>query len=175
MLAKAFVPEEMELIVREHESQLSPALQGYLGRAPKLYSFLVNDLNIKLDLSAQLPSIFESSSIIFTGTGNIAIESALRGVPVVYFGEPWWHGMPGTYRYSEVCDFIYSPSLLSPGKPEQVRDFLRKRVFEEMLPGGASESLEEVEKRFGSLGAQFVPFAAEVTQEFLSKWIQENC
>lgn len=175
MLAKDFVSDEMELVVREHESQLSPALQGYLGRAPKLYSFLVNDLKIKLDRSAQLHSIFESSSIIFTGTGNIGIESALRGVPVVYFGEPWWQGMPGTYRYSEVCDSIYSPSLLSTGEPEQVKDFLRKRVLEEMLPGGASESIDELENRFGSLGPQFIPFAAEATQEFLVKWIQENC
>lgn len=136
------------IIVREHSSQLSPSLQGYLGRSPGFYPAVKKLPGVEIDNSSSLDVLLDGASWVVTATGNIGIEAALRGVPVLHFGKPWWEGMPGSHHFD---DAKANPKILL--KPERVdrkvvTDFLRKRIMEEMIPGGGSETFEELKQRF---------------------------
>jgi hypothetical protein len=165
--ARELVPENMELVVREHQSQLSAALTGYRGRSPLAYDLIVADLGLTLDGSAPLADLLDGASVVFTGTGNMAVEAAMAGVPVIYFGFPWWAGMPGTYSYRDVLEGGLSISSLSGSDTETVAEFIEKRSLSEMLPGGSSETLEELERRFGKLGITFLEESGRTVADFL--------
>lgn len=165
--ANTLVSEDMALVVREHRSQLSAALTGYRGRSPFFYELVVRDLGLTLDYATPLPKIIDNASVVFTGSGNIAVEAAMAGVPVVYFGFPWWAGMPGTHSYSDVIQRGLKIRSLTGSNPEKVTAFIERRCLTEMLPGGASESLEELERRFGSLGPSFMETSGRAVADFV--------
>lgn len=169
--ARELVPENMELVVREHQSQLSAALTGHRGRSPLTYDLIVADLGLTLDGATPLTDLVDGASVVFTGTGNMAVEAAMAGVPVVYFGFPWWAGMPGTYSYREVLQGRLSISSLLGSDPKTVGEFIENRSLCEMLPGGSSETLEELEHRFGQLGVSFLEEAGRPVADFLIKTV----
>ncbi|MDA7814970.1 hypothetical protein N8964_01955 [Pontimonas sp.] len=138
--AKRLIAGDVELVVREHSSQLSPTLQGYKGRSPLFYRLVKNQLGLWLDSEMPLDEVLSRSKVVFTSTGNIAVEAALRGVPVVYFGNPWWEGMPGTYRSTEVAPGFLKSESFRGAEGATARSFLKKRVLEEMLPGGGAQN-----------------------------------
>ena len=91
----------------------------------------------------------------------------MAGIPVVYFGFPWWAGMPGTYSYSDVIRQGLTVGSLLGADPETVTQFIEKRSLMEMLPGGASESLKQLESRFGSLGASVLETSGRAVADFI--------
>ena len=165
--ANSLVSEDMGLVVREHRSQLSAAMAGYRGRSPFFYELAVRDLGLTLDYATPLPTIIDNATVVFTGSGNIAVEAAMAGVPVVYFGFPWWAGMPGTYSYGDVIQQGLKVRSLVGSDPETVANFVETRCLSEMLPGGASESLEELERRFGPLGCPFMETSGKAVADFV--------
>jgi hypothetical protein len=149
--ARAIVPEEMTLIVKEHYSQTSSALRGFLGRSPKMYDLLRSYRKVEFaPTNAYLSDIVDRASSVFTLTGSIAIESVLKGVPVAYFGSPWWRGMPGTIRIKPNTVFGDISSIPIP-TPSQVIQFLEGRVAEGAIVSLGSESVRALEKRLGEL------------------------
>ena len=165
--ARNVLPESVTLRVREHSSQLSPALQGYKGRSPHFYELVVKRLGMELDLDTPMKDLLGSSSVVFTVTGNIALEAALAGVPVVYFGNPWWEGMPGTYAFSSISRDDIATGKLVTSTSEAVKTFLRDRVVSGMIPGGASESESELVARFGEICKGFSTTAGTDLGTFL--------
>lgn len=165
--ARNVLPESVTLRVREHSSQLSPALQGYKGRSPHFYELVVKRLGMELDLETPMKDLLGSSSVVFTVTGNIALEAALAGVPVVYFGNPWWEGMPGTYAFSSISRDDIATGKLVTSTSEAVVTFLTDRVVSGMIPGGASESESELVARFGEICKGFSTTAGTDLGTFL--------
>lgn len=165
--ANNFLPEGVTLRVREHSSQLSPALQGYKGRSPHFYELVVGRFGMDLDVNSPMRELLESSLVVFTVTGNIALEAALRGTPVVYFGNPWWAGMPGTYAFSSMSRNDIAAGRIRAANSEAVKAFLRERVVNRMVPGGASESQSELFERFGEINDQFCADAGRDLGNFL--------
>jgi hypothetical protein len=98
----------------------------------------------------RLSDFIFDAQIVFTLTGSIAIEAALRGTPVGYFGNPWWAGMPGTSRVEP--NTAWEQLSGSPAAdPLEAKKFLRGMVDSNMFPGIGGESLTNATRRFGSL------------------------
>lgn len=150
-IASAIIPEDTTLIVKEHYSQVSSALRGFLGRSPATYDLLASYSNVEFaSIDGYLSDLVDRARCVFTLTGTIAIESALKGVPVGYFGTPWWEGMPGTVRVEETTDF---GKILGVGacKPSAILSFLKERLELHAIAGLGSESLQTLERRLGDL------------------------
>lgn len=165
---RELIEPDISIVVKEHSSQLSPSLQGYLGRSPDFYPALATFPGVYLNISTPLDVLLDGALWVVTGTGNMGIEAALRGVPVLHFGKPWWEGMPGGHHFDLAQ---MNPEILhNPAKIDSalVEEFLRKRVVEEMLPGGASESFVELKRRFPTLVQDIVTDSGKVISGFLA-------
>ena len=107
-----------------------------------------------LPIEQNLSHAISGASFVFTLTGSVAIEAAMRGVPVLYFGSPWWEGLPGSYKISrktrtnELAE--YRPSTV----PE-VRKFLESLLVQRTVPGVGGESRSNAARRFGDLPEGF--------------------
>jgi len=152
---RELLPVDVTLVVKEHYSQQASALRGFLGRSPLFYGVIKRFPNtIFSPTKGSLISLVAGAEAVFTLTGTIAIEAVLKGIPVGYFGSPWWDGLPGSIRLGDDTDFS---DLLAADIPTSnaVLDFLRTRHLLEMLPGIGSESQKKVIERFGELPPNF--------------------
>jgi hypothetical protein len=172
---REFFPRDISIVVREHSSQLSPSLRGFMGRSPHFYAAVRAMDRTLLDHRTANSELLDHASWVVTGTGTIGIEAALRGIPVIHFGEPWWTGMPGTISFRELSR---NPKIVSKPprpNPEMVQEFLINRVTIEMLPGGASEDFEQLTRRFPSLTKEFMKESARAVGSFLNRQVNSDC
>jgi len=150
-VARAIIPAEVSLIVKEHYSQISSALRGFLGRSPQMYDLLNSYSNLQFaQVEGYLSDLIDGADCVFTLTGTIAIESAFRGVPVGYFGKPWWEGMPGTTHVGQEASFKDITEVSSPD-PNEVFEFLMEHIRLNAIVGLGSEPLRTVGARLGPL------------------------
>lgn len=154
-IARAIVPPATQLVVKEHYSQISSALRGFLGRSHLMYDLIQDYENTSFaPTSSRLSELVIGSSCVFTLTGTVAIESVLKGVPVAYFGSPWWAGLPGTIRLNVSTQFSEILSLKMPSNAE-VTEFLESLILGAGIVGAGSEPKEVLEKKLGDLPAEW--------------------
>lgn len=148
--ARRLLPEDVTLLVKEHSSQYSSSLRGFAGRSPLFYDFLegVNGV-VLLPPSASMTDMVPEATVVFTLTGTAAIESVFRGVPVGYFGHPWWEGMPGTIKISDSTSF--DEVIARKASASDANLFLLNLVLDQAVPGVAGESLDVASRRIGPL------------------------
>ena len=86
-------------------------------------------------VSARTPNshLMQGARVIFTLTGTIGLEAAIKGVPVVYFGLPWWEGLPGTRPYEKIS-IPYEEWAPKPAEPDDVWDFLERLAAKKGIP-----------------------------------------
>jgi hypothetical protein len=96
-IARESLPDDIELVVKEHPSQLSYVSNGFTGRSPSFYEALENLPGVSLvSRSTANWDLIERSRIVLTVTGTVAVEAAFIGVPSGHFGHPWYRGLRGT-------------------------------------------------------------------------------
>lgn len=148
VLARSLLPSSRRLLVKEHYSQQTAALRGFLGRSPDFYDFVESLPSTHfVSTTLRLSDLVLGAECVFTLTGTIAVEAVLRGIPVVYFGHPWWAGLPGTLKFSDVEDFSEVVKAKMPS-PEEAFSHLLNSVLHEMIPGAPFGSAEIVEAGF---------------------------
>ena len=176
--ARAMLPIEIPLLVKEHPSQISWSEGGFRGRTGRFYSF-VNSLPNTIMISAHTPNdkLLSRARVVFTLNGTVGLEAAMRGIPVVHFGLTWWEGMPGTRPYGPV-DSTFDEWLPTSPQIEDVLAFLEKLAREGGIPHYADTrspeawglSLGDVEE----IAEGFVDQCAEAISVFLEKEVHEN-
>lgn len=159
--ARAIVPGSTELLVKEHYSQTSSALRGFLGRSPTFFDIL-DDFSNASFVGPNVPAsgLIEDAECIFTLTGTIAIEAVFRGVRVAYFGSPWWEGCPGTIRVDPETTWEDIQSVSLPTS-EEAQEFFEDLVVSHMTPGISAQGKDWVEERLGPLPSGFFETEAE--------------
>jgi hypothetical protein len=167
--ARALVPRETTLVVKEHYSQQSAALRGFLGRSLRFYDLIETLPNTDFAPTAdKLIDLVGRAQCVFTLTGTVALEAVLRGTPVAYFGAPWWAGLPGTLRVSEKSTYGEIVSQPLPNA-EEVFAFFDQLALREMIPGLAGETIQTTRQRLGTLPEGFAEAeAAAITDSILS-------
>lgn len=133
--ARALMPEALNLVVKEHYSQQTSALRGFLGRSPDFYGLVDSFPRTHFaSTTDRLSDLIVGSKAVFTLTGTVALEAVLRGVPVIYFGHPWWEGLPGTFRIDGLRSFREIERGPMPSKGDVV-SFIMDLISNRMVPG----------------------------------------
>ena len=152
---RGLLPKDVKLLVKEHYSQSSGALRGHLGRSKRFYNALSTLDGVEvLAPSVDMRILLESADAVFTLTGSVSVEAAMMGVPVAYFGNPWWEGMPGSIRVNSTTRYGQIIELRGVSSVELER-FLEQLTLDRMVPGVSGESMEKVTERFGTLSSDF--------------------
>lgn len=155
MRARRLLPLDIPLVVKEHYSQSSPSLRGFLGRSPLFYDLVKSVPNVFLvGPGTDAVRLLEKSVCIFTLTGTIAIEAVGRGIPAAYFGSPWWEGMPGSIRVDDSTCFEDISGVGLPNR-DQLEKFFLDLVGTGMIAGIASEDPQDYQTRHGQLPEDF--------------------
>ena len=131
-------------------------------------------MGLHLERGNDVWKLLKDARLVITGTGNIGIEAALRGIPVIYFGNPWWTGMPGRYSYKELRETSAEAGSLSGVHKKVVTDFLLERCLSEMLPGGASETETALRRRFPEIAEGFGENSANEIARFLAHYLESQ-
>jgi hypothetical protein len=168
--ARTLLPDEVTLVVKEHYSQATSSLRGQLGRSPRFYQTIRSLPNTVVVGTYKLPkSVIQRAQAVFTMTGTVGIEAANLGVPVGFFGSPWWEGLPGTLRIGMSTEYGNIQELRMIGK-DSAFAFFRKLVSEQMIPGISSESPQSYQIRNTPLSHDLLSESADaITAQILNE------
>lgn len=99
------VPEDIEIVIKEHPTQFSYTGMGELCRWPEYYDDFLAFRNVRF-VDVNLPSVglVDSSVAVATVTGAVGWEALVRGTPVFHFGSAWYGGCASAYRIRNTED-----------------------------------------------------------------------
>lgn len=98
---RSLVPEDIQIVVKEHPSQFNPSFKGSLGRSSLFYDLVNNISNVKLISTYENTiRLILGSEFVATLTGTVAIEASILGKKTLYYGNPWYRGLPNTFDIS---------------------------------------------------------------------------
>jgi len=97
-----FIPKDVDIIVKEHPSQLFKKMNGTRGRSPLFYKLLNNIKGLKIiDPNFNSKHLIKNSLLTVTITGSVAIEASILGKKALTFGNPWYNGCPNIFIWNE--------------------------------------------------------------------------
>lgn len=106
VLLRKFIPENIEIVVKEHPSQFLMADRGSRGRSPLFYKLIKNIEGVSI-VSPDVDSfkLMRQSIGVATITGSVALEAALLKKPSIVFGKAWYEGCPNTHSWGHLKSF----------------------------------------------------------------------
>lgn len=103
---RSILPENVQIYVKEHPSQLYKSMRGHQGRSPLFYSQLKNIKGIKLiGMEVHSMTLMRNSVFVSTITGSLGNEAAILGKLALIFGDAWYAGMPNVVKWTECLTF----------------------------------------------------------------------
>jgi hypothetical protein len=169
LAARAFLPSEVTLLVKEHYSQQSSSLRGYVGRSITAYEFLNSVPGIEvLGVAASSSDLIREAECVFTMTGKVGIEAAFAGTRAVYMGQPWWGEMPGSFAFTSLKNWNALVAKKIPTEREVERWF-ETQVSTRLLVGLGGTSPEKYSARVASLPAGYEQLEAEATLSAIAR------
>lgn len=103
---RAFLPDNIAIVVKEHPSQFSRSLEGYKGRSPLVYDVITSLANVHLvGLGAPSAELVRNAEAVASLTGTACLEAAITGVKSILFGNSWFARFPNISRFSELASF----------------------------------------------------------------------
>ena len=103
---RKLVPDNIQIIVKEHPSQFYTKMNGSKGRSPLFYKLIKNVKNIKfIDNKFNSLDLIKKSSLVITITGSVALEASILGKKSLAFGNPWYTGCPNIFSWNKNLSF----------------------------------------------------------------------
>lgn len=103
---RKFIPNDIEIIVKEHPSQLYSNMNGSRGRSPLIYNLIKNIHGLRLAKTSHSSiKLIKNSEFIATITGSVAIEASVLGKKAITFGSTWYQGCPNIYEWKELLNY----------------------------------------------------------------------
>jgi hypothetical protein len=159
--ARAVLPSDITLLVKEHYSQQSSSLRGYVGRSITAYEYLTSIPGVEvLGVAANSGELMRKAECVFTMTGKVGIEAAFAGTPAVYMGQPWWGEMPGSFAFSSLKGWKALAGAKMPTEPE-VEAWFEEQVSTHLLVGLGGTSPEKYSARIAPLPGGYEQLEAE--------------
>jgi hypothetical protein len=121
---RSILPEDVQIYVKEHPSQLYKSMRGHQGRSPLFYAQLKNIKGISLiGMEVHSMTLMRNALFVSTITGSLGNEAAILGKLALIFGDAWYAGMPNVVQWKE--GLAYEDLIARPiSSPEQVVAFL---------------------------------------------------
>lgn len=145
---RKIVPNDINIIVKEHPSQILVANKGSRGRSPLFYNLIKNLEGVKL-----APTFYNSvqlmlkSKFVATITGSVALEASVLGVKTLTFGQTWYNGLPNTFCWEKNIryEFIISQEIEDK---EVIINFLMSLKNNFSVPAFQNHSQRNIFKRY---------------------------
>jgi len=110
----ASIPDDWIIYYKEHPSTFMPEIQGSLARDRNYYDRLNSYKNVRIiPYDFNTFKLIDNSQAVATPTGTVGWEAAVRGKPVLVFGQVWYVG----------CDSIFLIETF-----EDCRDAIKKII-----------------------------------------------
>ncbi len=94
------IGERGTVYIKEHPWVFDYSKPKGIIRQKHFYEGLINLKNVKfLDYTADVSKLIDKIDLMVTLTGTIGWEAFLKKIPVLYYGYPWYAGLPGTRKY----------------------------------------------------------------------------
>lgn len=96
----AALPNNVEIVIKEHPAQFQMTLPGGRGRAKWDYEYMKRiSPRVKfIAAEADAVELIDKAIAVATISGTIGWESAVRGTPAIIFGRAWYEGMPKVFK-----------------------------------------------------------------------------
>lgn len=134
ILLRSFLPENIEIVVKEHPSQFYMADRGSRGRSPMFYQLIKNLRGVKfVGFDCDSFELIRNSIGVATITGSVALEASLLGKPAIVFGQAWYAGCPNVTAWSDVDNYD-SFSRSANASSNDIRNFLINLVSDYGVP-----------------------------------------
>ncbi len=136
MLSKN-LPEDWLIYVKEHPSQLLTSSVTAQVRTVDDYHRMLSYKNVRLvPLEMNSSDLMRNCKAVATATGTVGWEAIVRGIPVLYFGFPWFAHCEGALKAYTRQDLKKSIQLLVDGYKVDSRkvDLFIKAYDREVLP-----------------------------------------
>lgn len=170
LAARAFLPEDVTLVVKEHYAQQSSSLRGYVGRSAEAYRWLSEIPGVHvIGVAQSSKNLLKSAECVFTMTGKIGIEAAFHGIPAIYMGQPWWRGMPGSHAFDNLKKWTDVANAQCP-TAQQVSRWFETQVSDRLLTGLGGTSPEKYSARISPLPPEYELLEAESILSALQKF-----
>ena len=140
---RAFIPDEIMIVVKEHPSQFYLKDRGSKGRSPLFYKLLSRIHGIKL-VNSDIDScdIQKRAVLTATITGTAALEAAMNNKVAIIFGNAWFKGCPNVFEFNKLTSFEdlenYQPMNL-----KSISTFLKNRLYDFCIPANQNASAEK--------------------------------
>ena len=132
---RANLPSDIQIVVKEHPSQVNGALNGEKGRSLLFYDSVTQIENtVLIAEDAPVSQLFRDCEFVATISGSAALEAALLKRKSLIFGHAWFEGCPNVFSYDNGASI--SDILTGDVAPRQdVEVWLKKRYKETSVPG----------------------------------------
>jgi hypothetical protein len=108
-----FIPDNVEIIAKEHPSQFHIRDKGARGKSPYFYNLIKNIKGVKLiDTSAHPTNLIKNSVFVATITGTVAMEASILQKKTIVFGSTQFPYLPNVFMWSD--DLIYDEFINQP-------------------------------------------------------------
>lgn len=99
-LLDSCLPDNTQIVVKEHTTQFHPDFEGDVGRHHRYYQDIkqISDRVKLISTSADTFSLLDSAQAVVTISGTIGWEAVFRGTPALIFGRAWYENMPGVFK-----------------------------------------------------------------------------
>lgn len=137
-----FIPRDIEIVIKEHPTQIYHEERGPRGRSPLIYEVISSLNGVKL-LKYNFDSTTLQKKALFTAsiTGTASLEAAINGGKGLIFGNAWYKGCPNIYHF----DSLESYDLFSEKKIESLKsisDFFKNQMLNYCIPANQNFSAE---------------------------------
>jgi hypothetical protein len=103
---RKFIPSDIQIVVKEHPSQLNVNMRGSRGRSPLIYKLIKNIKGVRLaKTDSNSIKLILNSEFIATISGSVALEASILGKKSITFGSSWYKGCPNIFEWDQITSY----------------------------------------------------------------------
>jgi len=142
---RKLLPDNIDIFVKEHQTQFYMADRGARGRSPLFYNTIKGINGVKLaESKINSFNMIEKSIFVATISGTMAREAAIMKKKSLIFGDSWFNGCPNVVSWNESLTFDNIIQLKTV-EADQVLKYLLNEFYLYTVPGCQNTSSQ---KRF---------------------------
>ena len=144
---RKILPNDINIIVKEHPSQFYMYDRGSRGRSPLFYDLVKNISGIQLaSYKEDSFGLIQGSQFTSTISGTLALETAVLGKKSLIFGDSWFEGCPNVISWNKGITFDYI-SEQKTYSDEDILDFLLNQKQLKTVIGCQNNSCQTTYKK----------------------------
>ena len=167
-----FLPKDVEIITKEHPTQIYHEERGPRGRSALIYELISSIEGVTL-LKFNIDSSHLQKKALFTAsiTGTASLEAAINNQKSVIFGNAWFRGCPNVYYFDDIENFN---SLMEKKVyiDNEISDFFKNQMMKYCVPANQNYSAEVRNKKLTD--KDFYIHQAEGVEDLIKSFLKIN-